>query len=149
MDLTRQKDHASHIRGLFDHIPHNRWMILPFVSKAKPPPSIDGLEKISKSTCSCDETILHLLNEIGLVKLSYSKETNALSRIIYVQDKAMWNVICSNGSFTIDLAVYRTYKYICLYNPKSSSHKNHSVSDVHAGNIVYSQLAMRSRIRII
>ena len=60
----------------------------------------------------------------------------------------MWNVLCSNGSFTIDLAAYGTYKYICLYNPKSSSHKNHSVSDVHAGNIVYSQLAMRSRIRI-
>ena len=82
------------------------------------------------------------------MKLSYSKERNALSRIIYVQDKDMWNVICSNGSFTIDLVVYRTYKYICLYNPKSSSHKNHSVSDVHAGEIVYSQLAMRSRIRI-
>ena len=45
MDLTIQKDHASQIRGIFDHIPHNRWMILPFLSKAKPPPLIDGLQK--------------------------------------------------------------------------------------------------------
>jgi len=148
MEVNRHNDFLTQIRIIIEHIPRSRWMILPFLTRTKPPPSINGLQQFSKVTCSCDDTILHLLEVNGLVKLSYSKVTDVLTRITYSKDEAKWNEVCTNGICTIDLATYGTYKYICLYAPKSSSHRKHSVSDVHTGNIVYSQLAMSSRKRM-
>lgn len=112
------------------------------LTRANPPPSINRLQTLSKSTRSCDETIL--------VKLSYSKVNKALLILIHSQDESKWNAICTNGIVTIDLATYGTYECICVYDPKLSSHQKYSVSNihVHTGRVVYSQLAMSSRIRM-
>ena len=65
------------------HIPKNRWILLPFMKKVKPPPNINEIHGLSEIMSISDTNILQLFATNSLVKLYRSKIIKAVPRIVY------------------------------------------------------------------
>ena len=107
-------------------------MLLPFLPKTKPPPSITELKSLAETICISDDTILQLLVDKGLVRVYKCRTSNRTARISYSENEAEWNRECTTGNTTIYLSTYARYKYICLCDSHPNSQSQHSVADVNS-----------------
>ena len=100
MNTDAHKDHLYLMNNFLNHIPKNRWMLLPFLKKSRPPPKISEIHPLMEIMSISDTNILELLAMNGLVRISRAKISNEISRIVYT-DETQWNSAVNNGNFTI------------------------------------------------
>ena len=100
MNTDAHKDHLYLMNNFLNHIPTNRWMLLPFIKKIRSPPKISEIHPLMEIMSISDTNILELLAMNGLVRISRSKATNEISRIVYT-DETQWNNAVTNGNVTI------------------------------------------------
>ena len=73
MNTDAHKDHLYLMNNFLHHIPKNRWMLLPFIKKKRPPPKISEIHPLMEIMSISDTNILELLAWNGLVKIYRAK----------------------------------------------------------------------------
>ena len=148
MYADAHKDHHYLMDNFLNYIPKNRWMLLPFLKKIRPPPKISEIHPLMEIMSISDTNILELLAINGLVKISRAKISKEISRIVYT-DETKWNNAVTNGNVTISIEQFSKYQYISLWQAHPSSQTKHTVADVKNGIIQYDKLiSTRGKMRL-
>ena len=152
MDTHANNNPLYQMDNFLMHLPMNRWMLLPFIKKVRPPPNIREIKRLSEIMSISDTNILELLVSNHLVQIRKCKISKKITRIAYIQNETQWNNTVTNGNVTICLDQYSKYEYIYLLQHHTSSHTKHTVADVHHGLIQYTRLIttrVRSRLHLL
>ena len=93
MPFTEHENNKDNFANIIECIPKNRWMLLPFIKKAKPPPSSIHLVSMSETIGLSDDSLAELLHRFGIVKLRRTKGTQKIDRISYFTNRTSWNAL--------------------------------------------------------
>jgi len=61
MDTHANNNPLYQMDNFLMHLPMNRWMLLPFIKKVRPPPNIREIKRLSEIMSISDTHILELL----------------------------------------------------------------------------------------
>ena len=149
MPFTEHENNKDNFVNIIECIPKNRWMLLPFIKKAKPPPSSIHLVSMSETIGLSDDSLAELLHRFGIVKLRRTKGTQKIDRILYFTDRTSWNALFQGRNIEIDYGPYAKYNFICFCTLNGTKiQRSHPVKAVMEGTVKYRPIYHRVKMRL-
>ena len=119
MDTRANNTPLYQMDNFLMHLPKNRWMLLPFVIKVRPPPNIRDIQSLSEIRSISDTNILELLVSNHLVQIYKGKNRNrySISDISYSIASILCIVLLFDivSLYSIDAILYSNFDPIRSY----------------------------------